>query len=145
MWIVHLALSLLALYAAIIGAMYFAQTWLLFPTILAGVTRVQLPASTERLQLRTSDGESLAGMRIPSTARRAEGALTLLGFGGNAWNAGTMALTLHALLPDRDVVAFHYRGYGWYAERKGAAVGLACGLRRAAADAERSAYCCGRV
>jgi hypothetical protein len=36
---------------------------------------------------------------------------TLLGFGGNAWKAGTMALTLHRLFPDRDVVAFHYRGY----------------------------------
>jgi pimeloyl-ACP methyl ester carboxylesterase len=34
-----------------------------------------------------------------------------VGFGGNAWNAETMALTLHALIPDRDVVVFHYRGY----------------------------------
>jgi hypothetical protein len=36
---------------------------------------------------------------------------TLLGFGGNAWNAEATALTLHALFPHRNVVAFHYRGY----------------------------------
>jgi hypothetical protein len=35
----------------------------------------------------------------------------LLGFGGNAWNAKATALTLHRLFPDRDIVAFHYRGY----------------------------------
>ena len=34
-----------------------------------------------------------------------------MGFGGNAWNAKVTALTLHNLLPDHDVVAFHYRGY----------------------------------
>ena len=37
---------------------------------------------------------------------------TLVGFGGNAWNAEAMALSLHGLFPDREVVAFHYRGYG---------------------------------
>jgi pimeloyl-ACP methyl ester carboxylesterase len=111
MWVIHLALSLMALYAAIITGMYFAQTWLFFPTMLAGVARVQLPESTQRLEVRTPDGESLTGVRIPSLGRRAESAPTLLGFGGNGWNAGTMALTLHKLFPDRDVVAFHYRGY----------------------------------
>ncbi len=50
-------------------------------------------------------------MRIPSQGGSAEGAPTLLGFGENAWNAEAMALTLQRLLPDRDVVAFHYRGY----------------------------------
>ncbi|HYX45396.1 MAG TPA: alpha/beta hydrolase [Sphingomicrobium sp.] len=34
-----------------------------------------------------------------------------MGFGGNAWNAQATALTLHALFPHRNVVAFHYRGY----------------------------------
>jgi hypothetical protein len=77
----------------------------------AGSARVQLPESTQRLQVRTPDGESLAGVRIPLKGATADGAPTLLGFGGNAWNAGGMALTLHALFPHRDVVAFHYRGY----------------------------------
>ena len=111
LWVVHLALGLAALYAAIIAGFYFAQTWLLFPTTLAGAARVQLPASTQPLKVRTADGENLAGVRIPCQGGRAEGAPTLLGFGGNAWNAEAMALTLQRLLPDRDVVAFHYRGY----------------------------------
>ena len=63
------------------------------------------------LGVKTHDGESLAGMQIRSVGAKAEGAPTLVGFGGNAWNAWTMALTLHALFPDRDVVTFHYRGY----------------------------------
>jgi pimeloyl-ACP methyl ester carboxylesterase len=108
MWAVHLALSLMALYAAIIAGMYFAQTWLLFPTALARIARVQTPASTQRLEVQTPDGESLIGVRIRGTA---SGRPTLLGFGGNAWNAEATALTLHNLLPDHDVVAFHYRGY----------------------------------
>jgi len=111
MWVVHLLLSLAALYVAIISGMYFAQTWLLFPTAIAGAKRIQLPASTQRLNVNTPDGECLSGVRIPSLARRVEGESTLLGFGGNAANAGVMALTLHGLFPDRDVVLFHYRGY----------------------------------
>jgi uncharacterized protein len=108
MWLVHLALGRIALYAAIVTAMYVGQTWLLFPTALARIARVQTRASTQRLEVQTSDGESLIGMRIRGTA---SGKPTLLGFGGNAWNAEVTALTLHNLIPDHDVVAFHYRGY----------------------------------
>jgi uncharacterized protein len=111
MWVVHLMLTLAALYAVIITGMFFAQTWLLFPTMFAGAARVQLPASTQRLEVRTADGESLAGVRIPSQGATADAAPTLLGFGGNAWNAEATALTLHALFPHRNVVALHYRGY----------------------------------
>ena len=111
MWVVYLMLTLAVLYAVIITGMFFAQTWLLFPTMFAGAARGQLPASTQRLEVRTPDGESLAGVRIPSHGATADGAPTLLGFGGNAWNAEATALSLHALFPDRNVVAFHYRGY----------------------------------
>ena len=112
MWVVNLLLDLAALYVAIIAGMYFAQTWLLFPTAIAGAGRIQLPASTQRLNVNTTDGECLSGVRIPSFPRRVEGEPTLLGFGGNAMNAGAMALSLHGLFPDRDIVSFHYRGYG---------------------------------
>jgi len=111
MWVVHFILALAALYAVIIAGMFFAQNWLLFPAALAGAARVQLPASTQRLEVRTPEGERLAGVRIPARGTTAEGAPTLLGFGGNAWNAEATALTLHALFPHRNVVAFHYRGY----------------------------------
>ncbi len=113
-WLAHLALVLAALYAAAVAAMYLAQTWLLFPTTLAGAARVQLPATASRLEAGTPDGEVLVGVRIPPAAagEGADGrAPTLLGFGGNAWNAEAMALYLHGLFPDREVAAFHYRGY----------------------------------
>ena len=69
MWVAHLALGLAALYATVVAAMFLAQTWLLFPTALAGAARVQLPASARRLEAMTPDGEvlssySLAGQRI---------------------------------------------------------------------------------
>src|SRR5208283_4918572 len=111
MWVVNLVLTLAVLYAVIITVMYFAQTWLLFPAALARATRLQLPTSTQRLEVRTPNGERLAGVRIPSEGATTEGAPTLLGFGGNAWNAEATAFTLHALFPHREVVAFHYRGY----------------------------------
>ena len=109
MRLVHLALTLAGIYAAIITAMYFAQTWLIFPTTLAGLSRVQLPATAERVEISTPDRASLVGVRVPPTQ---PGGPTLVGFGGNAWNAEAMALSLHGLFPDREVVAFHYRGYG---------------------------------
>src|SRR5208282_4898258 len=111
MWVVNLVLTLAVLYAVIITVMYFAQTWLLFPAALARATRLQLPTSTQRLEVRTPNGERLAGVRIPSEGATTEGAPTLLGFGGNAWNAEATAFTLHTLFPHRNVVAFHYRGY----------------------------------
>jgi len=120
MWVIHLALSLAALYAAIIAGMFFAQTWLLFPTFLARATRVRLPESTQRLKVRTPDGESLVGVRIPGMGVKPDGAPSLLGFGGNAWNAETMVLLLHRLFPDRSVIGFHYRGYTPSSGRPGA-------------------------
>lgn len=112
-WLTHLAFGLAALYAAVVAAMYLAQTWLLFPTALAGAARVQLPASAQRLEASTPDGEALVGVRIPAAAAEGAGesAPALLGFGGNAWNAEAVALHLHGLFPDREVAAFHYRGY----------------------------------
>ncbi len=111
-WLAHLALCLGALYAAVVAAMYLAQTWLLFPTALVGTAQVRLPASAQRLEVRTADGELLVGVRIPAmVGEDAERAPRLLGFGGNAWNAEAMALYLHGLFPGREVAAFHYRGY----------------------------------
>jgi pimeloyl-ACP methyl ester carboxylesterase len=111
-WLAHLALVLAALYATAVAAMYLAQTWLLFPTGLAAAARVQLPASAQRLEAGTRDGEVLVGVRIPAAAGgRDERAPVLLGFGGNAWNADAVALYLHGLFPGREVAAFHYRGY----------------------------------
>ena len=50
MSVLYLALGLIAVYAAIVTAMYVGQTWLLFPTALARIARVQLPSSTQHLE-----------------------------------------------------------------------------------------------
>ncbi len=111
MWAAKLALILATLYIAVIAVMYLAQTWLIFPATLAGLAQVQLPQSAQHLEVRTPDGHALIGVRLRAKGERAQGAPTLLGFGGNAWNAEAMALYLHGLFPDCDVVTFHYRGY----------------------------------
>jgi hypothetical protein len=66
----YLALGLIAVYAAIVTAMYVGQTWLLFPTVLARIARVQLPSLTQHLEVRTPDGESLKGIRTHLGNRR---------------------------------------------------------------------------
>ena len=111
MWLVHPVLVAVAIYVAVISAMYFAQTWLLFPTTLVQAGHVRLPASTQRLEVETPGGDRLLGVRIPASSSTGPRGPLLLGFGGNAWSADAMALYLHERLPDCEVVAFHYRGY----------------------------------
>jgi pimeloyl-ACP methyl ester carboxylesterase len=108
---VYLVLGLAAVYVATVSGMYLAQTRLLFPTQLAEGSRTQLPASAQRLEIGTPDGERLVGVRVPAAIGSAEPSQLLLGFGGNAWNADDVALYLHQLFPGAEVVAFHYRGY----------------------------------
>src|SRR3954470_20593787 len=112
MWLVHLALVAMALYVAVITRMYFAQTWLIFPTTLVQAGHVRLPASALRLDVGVPGGDWLVGVHIPaSSSRTGQRGPLLLGFGGNAWSADAMALYLHESVPDCDLVAFHYRGY----------------------------------
>src|SRR5215210_3049270 len=111
MWLVHLALVAAALYVAVITSMYFAQTWLLFPTTLVQAGHVRLPASAQRLEVEVPSGGRLVGVHIPASSNTGQSGPLLLGFGGNAWSADAMALYLHERVPDGDVVAFHYRGY----------------------------------
>jgi uncharacterized protein len=110
MSLIQITVAVAAIYLAVISVMYLGQTWLLFPTRLAEAGRPQLPASAERLEVSTPDGERLIGVRLPAGGD-ASGRPTLLGFGGNAWNAEAMALYLSGLFPEHEVVAFHYRAY----------------------------------
>ena len=110
MWALKLLVVLLTLYAAVALMAFAAQTWLLFPTSFAG-GRTALPSGTERVALDTPDGERLQGVRIPPAAGSREDRTVVLGFGGNAWNAESMAAYLHELYPEAEVVTFHYRGY----------------------------------
>ncbi|MFN4088371.1 MAG: alpha/beta hydrolase [Alphaproteobacteria bacterium] len=111
MWLAKLLAFLVVAYLAVVAIMFAAQTWLLFPTGLAGMSRPPLPASAERLTAVAADGSALAGVRIPPRASPEGEPLILLGFGGNAWNAESVALYLHGLFPSAEAVAFHYRGY----------------------------------
>ena len=89
--------------------MFEFQTRLIFPT--QDVPDAgPWPRGAKRLSLRTPDGCQLAGIRIPREKSTAKPIL-ILGFGGNAWNAQDVAEYLHGLLPDDEIVAFHYRGY----------------------------------
>jgi len=108
MWALKLLLIPLLLYLAVLVAIYFAQTALLFP---ARMVQPMPPlAGSNRLSIVTPDKVRLEGVHVPPATSRAE-RLTILGFGGNAWNAESVAEYLHDLFPEADVVAFHYRGY----------------------------------
>ena len=110
MWVLKLLIILVAAYAAVALLAFAAQTWLLFPTSLAGGQAV-LPPGAERIAFDTPDGERLQGVRIPPTTGAVQDRTIVLGFGGNAWNAENMATYLHELYPEAEVVTFHYRGY----------------------------------
>jgi pimeloyl-ACP methyl ester carboxylesterase len=95
-------------YLAICVALFLAQGKLLFPAgMVSGAG--PLPPSAKRLVVQ-NEGEQLHGVHIPPRAPDGQ-RLTILGFGGNAWNAEAAALYLHDLYPQADIVAFHYRGY----------------------------------
>jgi uncharacterized protein len=108
MALVKLLLAVVVAYVGVAALLYFAQTRVLFPASMVPPAG-PLPAGAERLHIRAQSGERLSGVHIP--ARPGGPPITLLGFGGNAWNAETMAVYLHGLFPEADVVAFHYRGY----------------------------------
>ena len=108
MWALKLLLIPLFLYLAVLAAIYFAQTSLLFP---ARMVQPMPPlAGSNRLSITTPDRVRLEGVHLPAAAPRSE-RLTILGFGGNAWNGESVAEYLHDIFPEADVVAFHYRGY----------------------------------
>jgi pimeloyl-ACP methyl ester carboxylesterase len=89
--------------------MFEFQSHLIFPVHavpLAG----PLPHGAERMTVRTPDGQTLHGVRIPADEPDPTRTL-ILAFGGNAWNGQDVAEYLHELFPEHDVVAFHYRGY----------------------------------
>ena len=110
MWLFKLALTVVGIYAVIVGIAYFLQTWLIFPASLVG-GNVALPASALYQQIEIDDGGHVVLVRIPSKSESTEPKPLLLGFGGNAWNADAVALLLHRMFPEHEIAALHYRGY----------------------------------
>jgi uncharacterized protein len=112
MWLLKIALIVSAiLVAAGMYFLYVMQTRMLFPADLVGPSQSLLPSSAVSLEIDGPGGNRLHGIHIPPTGEQSGERLTILGFGGNAWSAASMAEYLHGLFPDNDVVAFYYRGY----------------------------------
>ncbi len=111
MWLMKLILGAAAAYVGVAVLAYTLQTRMLFPVGIAAGIDPPLPGSAVRLEIATADGERLHGVRILPVENSPANSPTLIGFGGNAWNANVVALYLHGLYPNADVVAFHYRGY----------------------------------
>ena len=109
--VVKIAGGLAAVYVAVAVLMALLQDRLLFPRWAVG-SGVPLPATAEQLVVEAGSGETPVGVHLPPAAEPGTGTRLLLGFGGNAWSANDLAVHLHELFPDRDVVALHYRGYG---------------------------------
>jgi pimeloyl-ACP methyl ester carboxylesterase len=109
--LVKIALALAGLYLLVIAIMTLAQTALLFPARMAAVSHMQPPPHARRLDFAAPDGQRLHGIHIPPSIGRPRNSALLLGFGGNAWNAETLAAYLHTHAPGRDVIVFYYRGY----------------------------------
>lgn len=89
--------------------MFEFQSHFIFP-VHAVPSAGPLPRNAQSLSVRTKDGKTLHGVRIPPD-RPDETKTLILGFGGNAWNGQDVAEYLHELYPDHETVVFHYRGY----------------------------------
>jgi len=110
MFIANLAIFVSAAYLVLFAFIYLAQSWLIFPSSLVSRASRQLPSGASLFTIGTPDGETLAAVRLPATQEATDKPI-LLGFGGNRWNAQSMAVQLHRFVPDHDVVVAFYRGY----------------------------------
>jgi hypothetical protein len=110
MWPVKILIFLATAYLMVAAALFAMQTSLIFPARMVGAAG-PLPRGADRLEIAAASGEPLHGIHIPPAAAAGSPRPALLAFAGNAWNAENAAAFLHELFPDRDVVAFHYRGY----------------------------------
>ncbi len=126
MWLFKFVLILSVIFIAVgIYFLYVTQTWMLFPADLVSASQPLLPASADSLEIDGPNGNRLHGVHIPPIGEQTGDRMTVLGFGGNAWNAGNLAQYLHDLFPNVDVVAFYYRGYRPSTGRPSAAALLA--------------------
>ena len=107
------------LYLSLLAFLFFAQAVLIFPVGQVAPAG-PLPAAAEWLETAAATGERLRGVHIPPS-RPGPVRTLILGFGGNATDAGATAAMLHDLFPEADVAAFHYRGYPPSEGRPGAA------------------------
>ncbi len=120
MTLLKIALGLGVLYLVCILLIALVQDRLLFPRWAMRGGTVPLPTTAERLSVEICGVGRLVGAFLPAEREPPPDAALLLGFGGNAWDADLLATYLHSVYPERDVVTFHYRGYGPSAGRPSA-------------------------
>lgn len=101
---------MLLAFAGLLLIMIQSQTELLFP-VHAVAPAGPLPASAQRMEVATADGETIHGVYLPPASEGPDSRTLLLGFGGNGWNGQHVAEYLHDIFPQAHVIAFHYRGY----------------------------------
>jgi len=118
--ILKFAVAFAALYLAFALLVTVFQDRLVFPRWAMGGGEVRLPADAERLSIDVPGVGPLVGTVLPGDRPRPAETARILGFGGNAWDADDLLLHLHSLFPDRDIITFHYRGYGPSAGRPSA-------------------------
>jgi uncharacterized protein len=106
---VNLILGGAALYGLYVGALYLFQDKLVYRRDMAMTPNYPLPEGNERLELRTADGEAIAGNLV--RARRQPSRGLVIGFSGNAWNADDCTTFIAHRMADVDIAVFHYRGY----------------------------------
>lgn len=122
MTLLKIIAGLAVLYLVCVSLIALMQDQLLFPRWAMRGGAVPLPASAERLSIEIVDVGPLVGVFHPAESEPPDEAALLLGFGGNAWDADLLAIYLHSIFPNRNVVTFHYRGYGPSAGRPSADV-----------------------
>lgn len=111
MWFFKFALVLSVTYAIIVAAIFFLQTWMIFPASLAK-HGPDLPTDASYSILGADNGDKVTLVHIPPSRISAAPSPVLLGFGGNAWNADALAVMLHQIFPEYEIASLHYRGYG---------------------------------
>jgi pimeloyl-ACP methyl ester carboxylesterase len=112
MWLIKLIVGAFVAYAGIVALVYILQTRMLFPARLASAIGMDPSGRASKLEVVTPDNVRLEGVRVPPEMDMATEPPIILGFGGNAWNAQYASLYLSGLFPGREVIVFHYRGYG---------------------------------
>ena len=105
---INLILIVVLAYVLVVGALYLGQGRIIFPGSLLPSRPATGPLVPERLTLGTEDGAQLHGLLFRASEQARD---LMIGFGGNAQDAGVLAHELAARFPGAHVSVFHYRGY----------------------------------
>ncbi len=99
--------TILSLYLLIGLALFLFQKWLIFPSYVVSKSVDIDLKNILPIELKRDDGVVLEGFKIDNGAKK-----LLIGFGGNAQHASSLAEVLGDVAPSYDVIVFNYRGYG---------------------------------